>query len=81
MPPRVEPRGSSDGRHRQDSDVDCIHPSFVSSALNRFLALSVEPRPVGGGRCDSVPSAYREIRCDTFVHNYQSIICSAKKMS
>jgi hypothetical protein len=71
MLPRAEPRGSSDGRRRQDSDVDCIHPSFVPSALNRFLAMSVGPRPVGGRRCDSVPSAYREIRCDTFVPNYQ----------
>ncbi len=33
--------------------------------------MSVEPRPVGGRRCDNVPSAYREIRCDTFVQNYQ----------
>jgi hypothetical protein len=71
MLPRAEPRGSSDGRRRQDSDVDCIHPSFVPSALNRFITLSVEPRPVGGRRYDSVPSAYREIRCDTFVQNYQ----------
>jgi hypothetical protein len=71
MLPRAEPRGRSDGRRRQDSDVDCIHPSFVPSALNRFLALSVEPRPVGGRRCDGVPSAYCGIRCDTFVQNYQ----------
>ena len=71
MLPRAEPRGSSDGRRRQDSDVDCIHPSFVPSALKRFLALSVEPRPVGGRRCDSVPSAHREIRCDTFVQFYR----------
>ena len=53
------------------SDVNCIHPSFVPSALNRFLVLSVEPRPVGGRCCDNVPSAYREIRCDTFVRKYQ----------
>jgi hypothetical protein len=66
---RAEPRGSSDGRRRQDSDVDCIHPSFVPSALNRFLAMSIESRPVGGRRCDIV--AYREIRCDTFVQKYQ----------
>ena len=53
------------------SDADFIHPSFVPSALNRFLALSVDSRPVGGQRCDSVPSAYCEIRYDTFVQNYQ----------
>ena len=67
----AEPRGSSDGRRRQDRNVDYIHPSSVSSALNRFLALSVEPRSVGGRRCGSVSSAYREIRCDTFVQSYQ----------
>ncbi len=53
------------------SDVNCIHPSFVPPSLNRFLALSVEPRPVGGPSCGKVPSAYREIRCDKFVQSYQ----------
>lgn len=50
-----------------DSNVDCIHPSFVPSALDRFLALSVESRPVGGMCCGIEPSVYREIRCDTFI--------------
>ncbi len=71
MLPRAEPRESSDGRRRQDSDVDCVHPSFVPSALIRFLALSVQPRPAVGRRCDRVPSACREIRCDMFVQNSQ----------
>ena len=31
--------------------------------------MSVEPRPVGGRRCDNVPSAYREVRRGTFVQN------------
>ena len=55
------------GRRRQDSDIECFHPLFVPSALSRFLAPSVESRPVDERRCDNVlPSAQREIKRDSF---------------
>jgi hypothetical protein len=67
---RAKPRGSSDGRRRQGTDVDCIHPPFVPLPSTASSHCRSSVRPVGGRRCDT--SAYREIRCDTtFVQNYQ----------
>ena len=55
------------GKRRQESDVGCFHPSSEPSALSRFLAMLVELGPVDGRRCDNVlPSAQREIKCDSF---------------
>ena len=62
-----------EGADRTVTSIPFIHLSFVPSALNRFLTLSVEPGPVGRRWCDCVPSGYcgPETRCGTFVQNYQ----------